>query len=77
MTEIIDNKVRLVSYTYHLDNKALAKKVYTYDGFNHSEKVKTFDGNVQINHYDAEGYVMRLKKMGNLYNLSLIPTEKL
>lgn len=28
---------------------------YTYDGFNRTQKVETFDGKVQINHYDAEG----------------------
>ena len=28
---------------------------YTYDLFNRTEKVETFDGHVQINHYDAEG----------------------
>ena len=33
------------------DNKA----GNTYDAFNRTEKVETFDGHVQINRYDAEG----------------------
>ena len=66
ITEIIDNKVKLVNYTYHLDNKALVKTAYTYNGFNHSEKVETFDGNVQINHYDAEGLRHQIEENGKL-----------
>ena len=31
------------------------KAKYTYDAFNRTEKVETFDGHVQINRYDAEG----------------------
>lgn len=28
---------------------------YTYDAFNRQEKAETFDGNIQINRYGAEG----------------------
>ena len=66
LTEIIDNEVKLASYTYHLDGKALVKTAYTYDGFNRSEKVETFDGNVQINHYDAEGLRHEIEENGKL-----------
>ena len=31
------------------------KAKYTYDAFNRTEKVETFDGHVQMNRYDAEG----------------------
>ena len=42
-----------VSYT-HLDvYKRQAR--YSYDAFNRTVKVETFDGNVQVNRYDAEG----------------------
>ena len=52
LIEIIDNE----------DDKVC----YTYDGFNRSEKVETFDGNVQINHYDAEGLRHEIEENGKL-----------
>ncbi len=39
---------------------------YTYDLFNRTEKVETFDGHVQINHYDAEGLRSGIEEDGRL-----------
>ena len=44
------------------DNKA----EYTYDAFNRTEKVETFDGHVQINRYDAEGLRHEMEEDGKL-----------
>ena len=44
------------------DNKA----EYTYDVFNRTEKVETFDGHVQINRYDAEGLRHEIEEDGKL-----------
>ena len=42
------------------------KAKYTYDAFNRTEKVETFDGHVQINRYDAEGLRHELEEDGKL-----------
>ena len=42
------------------------KAKYTYDAFNRTEKVETFDGHVQINRYDAEGFRHELEEDGKL-----------
>ena len=42
------------------------KARYTYDLFNRTEKVETFDGHVQINHYDAEGLRSGMEEDGRL-----------
>ena len=39
---------------------------YTYDLFNRTEMVETFDGHVQINHYDAEGLRSGIEEDGRL-----------
>ncbi|MCH5343811.1 MAG: hypothetical protein J1E64_07210, partial [Acetatifactor sp.] len=39
---------------------------YTYDVFNRTEKVETFDGHIQINRYDAEGLRQELEEDGKL-----------
>ena len=39
---------------------------YTYDLFNRTEMVETFDGHVQINHYDAEGLRSGIEEDGTL-----------
>ncbi len=44
------------------DNRAR----YTYDLFNRTEMVETFDGHVQINHYDAEGLRSGIEEDGRL-----------
>ena len=42
------------------------KAKYTYDAFNRTEKVETFDGHVQINRYDAEGLRHEMEEDGRL-----------
>ncbi len=44
------------------DNRAR----YTYDLFNRTEKVETFDGHIQVNHYDAEGLRSGIEEDGRL-----------
>ena len=39
---------------------------YTYDLFNRTEKVETFDGHIQVNHYDAEGLRSGIEEDGRL-----------
>ncbi|WP_250278723.1 EndoU domain-containing protein [[Clostridium] colinum] len=61
-----DNRNRLIKLTkenktidFKWDNSGNLlqddKATYTYNGFNQVIKVETFDGNIQINRYDAEG----------------------
>ena len=42
------------------------KASYTYDAFNRNIRVETFDGNIQINHYDAEGLRHEMEENGKL-----------
>ncbi len=42
------------------------KARYVYDGFNRNTKVETFNGNIQINHYDAEGLHHEMEENGKL-----------
>ena len=42
------------------------KAKYTYDAFNRTTKVETFDGNVQVNRYDAEGLRHEMEENGRL-----------
>ena len=42
------------------------KARYTYDAFNRTEKVETFDDHVQINRYDAEGLRHEMEEDGRL-----------
>ena len=42
------------------------KAQYSYDAFNRTVKVETFDGNVQINRYDAEGLRHEMEENGRL-----------
>lgn len=44
------------------DNKAF----YSYDAFNRTAKVETFDGNIQLNRYDAEGLRYEMEENGKL-----------
>ncbi len=39
---------------------------YDYDAFNRNTKAETFDGNVQINRYDAEGLRHEMEENGKL-----------
>ena len=42
------------------------KAAYSYDKFNRTTKVETFDGNTQINRYDAEGLRYEMEENGQL-----------
>ena len=48
---------------------------YTYDAFNRNTKVETFDGNIQINHYDAEGLCHEMEENGKLVQNIFRDTE--
>jgi len=59
--------LRLPSYTLlvycacHIDTAR-----YAYDAFNRNTKVETFNSNIQINHYDAEGLRHEMEENGKL-----------
>lgn len=53
------------------DNKA----VYEYDAFHRNTKVETFDGNIQINRYDAEGLRHEVEENGKLVSFLYRGTE--
>ena len=53
------------------DNKAK----YEYDAFNRNTKVETFNGNIQINHYDAEGLRHEMEENGRLVSFIFRGTE--
>ena len=51
------------------------RAAYTYDDFNRTVKAETFDGNIQINHYDAEGLRYEMEENGRLVQF-IFNTEK-
>ena len=51
------------------------RAAYTYDDFNRTVKAETFDGNIQINHYDAEGLRHEMEENGWLVQF-IFNTEK-
>ena len=72
-----DPRNRLMAYTkngvttmFQYDNAGNLlvddKAQYDYDAFNRTVKVETFDGNVQVNRYDAEGLRYEMEENGNL-----------
>ena len=72
-----DPRNRLMAYTkngattpFQYDNAGNLlqddKAKYTYDAFNRTVKVETFDGNVQVNRYDAEGLRHEMEENGRL-----------
>ena len=72
-----DPRNRLTSYTkngvttmfrYDKAGNLLAddKAFYSYDAFNRTTKVETFDGSIQINRYDPEGLRHEMEENGNL-----------
>ena len=83
-----DKRNRLTAHTkggvtsqYEYDNAGNLLKDdnvrYEYDAFNRNTKVETFNGNIQINHYDAEGLRHEMEENtvmqacpGDLYPLS-------
>ena len=42
------------------------KANYTYNGFNQTTRVETFDGNIQVNRYDPEGLRYEMEENGQL-----------
>ena len=48
---------------------------YEYDAFNRNTKVETFNGNIQINHYDAEGLRHEMEENGRLISFIFRGTE--
>lgn len=46
-----------------------------YDAFNRTYKAETFDGNIQINHYDAEGLRHEMEENGELVSFIFRGTE--
>ena len=48
---------------------------YTYDAFNRNTRVETFDGNIQINRYDAEGLRHGMEENGKLVQFIFRGTE--
>ena len=48
---------------------------YEYDAFNRNTKVETFNGNIQINHYDAEGLRHEMEENGRLVSFIFRGTE--
>ena len=72
-----DPRNRLMAYTkngvttmFQYDNAGNLlvddKAQYDYDAFNRTVKVETFDGNVQVNRYDAEGLRYEMEENGQL-----------
>ena len=72
-----DKRNRLTAHTkggvtsqYEYDNAGNLLKDdnarYEYDAFNRNTKVETFNGNIQINHYDAEGLRHEMEENGRL-----------
>ncbi len=72
-----DNRNRLMKFTkngqetdFKWDNAGNLlqddKATYTYNEFNQTTKVETFDGNVQINRYDAENLRYEMEENGQL-----------
>ena len=51
------------------------RAAYSYDAFNRQMAVETFDGNIQINHYDAEGLRHEMEENGKLVQFILRGSE--
>ncbi len=49
---------------------------YTYDAFNRTVRVETFDGHVQVNRYDAEGLRYEMEENGNLVRFIFNPDRE-
>ena len=49
---------------------------YTYDALNRNTRVETFDGNIQINHYDAEGLRHETDENGKLVQFIFNPAKE-
>ena len=72
-----DPRNRLTEYTkggmrtaYEYDDAGIfladGRARYTYDAFNRTERVETFDSHVQVNRYDPEGLRHEMEEDGKL-----------
>ena len=52
------------------------RATYSYDAFNRQTAVETFDGNIQINHYDAEGLRHEMEENGKLVQFIFNPAKE-
>ena len=52
------------------------KAWYSYDAFNRTTRVETFDGNIQVNRYDAEGLRHEMKENGSLVKFIFNPDRE-
>ena len=52
------------------------KAAYSYDAFNRQTAVETFDGNIQINRYDAEGLRAEMEENGRLAAFIFNPAKE-
>ena len=82
-----DPRNRLTAYTkngattllcYDQAGNLLAddKAWYSYDAFNRTTRVETFDGNIQVNRYDAEGLRHEMKENGSLVKFIFNPDRE-
>ena len=76
MTELV-KQGSVISFAYDAAGNLLQDDgaAYTYDDFNRTVKAETFDGNIQINHYDAEGLRHEMEENGRLVQF-IFNTEK-
>ena len=52
------------------------KARYNYDAFNRTTQVETFDGNIQVNRYDAEGLRHEMEENGSLVKFIFTPDRE-
>ena len=52
------------------------KARYSYDAFNRTTRVETFDGNIQVNRYDAEGLRHEMEENGSLVKFIFNPDRE-
>ena len=52
------------------------KARYSYDAFNRTTQVETFDGNIQLNRYDAEGLRHEMEENGSLVKFIFNPDRE-
>ena len=63
-----------LSYYDHAGNLLVDDKArYSYAAFNRTTQVETFDGNIQVNRYDAEGLRHEMEENGSLVKFIFSP----
>ena len=67
MTKCLTLKKLYCQTTYKVTNLLQDDKAnYTYNDFNQTTKIETFDGNTQVNRYDTEGLRYEMEENGQL-----------